>query len=77
MFRKQVSRPVDGLEPAWWPARRSRSSELEEDLVTGPIRECPSGRESPKKLRAVMDRAVAALPGEDFPAVEYELELVG
>jgi hypothetical protein len=29
--------PVDGLDPAWWPRRRSRSSELKKDLVTGPI----------------------------------------
>jgi hypothetical protein len=29
--------PVDGLDPAWWPRRRSSSSELKKDLVTGPI----------------------------------------
>src|SRR6266511_5030888 len=37
MFTKQVSRPVDSLDPPSWPRRRSRSSGLE-NLVTGPIR---------------------------------------
>jgi hypothetical protein len=41
-----VSRPVDGLEPAWWPPRRSRSSELEERPGHGPNPRflCPSAR---------------------------------
>jgi hypothetical protein len=30
MFRKQVTRPVDSLDPPSWPRKRSRSSELEE-----------------------------------------------
>jgi hypothetical protein len=38
MFTKQVSRPVDGLDPPLWSRRPSRSNELQEDLVTRPIR---------------------------------------
>jgi len=38
MFGKQVSRPMDSPGPPSLPPRRSRSSELEEDLVTCPIR---------------------------------------
>jgi hypothetical protein len=38
MFTKQVSRPVDSLDPPSWPPRPSRLSEVEEDLVTGVIR---------------------------------------
>jgi hypothetical protein len=38
MFTKQVSRPVDRLDTPSWPPRRRRSSELDKDLVTGPIR---------------------------------------
>jgi hypothetical protein len=30
--------PMDGRDPPSWPRRRSRSSELKIDLVTGPIR---------------------------------------
>jgi hypothetical protein len=36
MFRKQVSRPVNSLDPPSWPPRRSRSSELEERPGHGP-----------------------------------------
>jgi hypothetical protein len=36
MFRKQVSGPVDGLDPPSWPRRRGRSSELEERPAHGP-----------------------------------------
>jgi hypothetical protein len=37
--------PVDGLNPAWWPRRRSRSSELEEGPGHRPNSRflCPSG----------------------------------
>jgi len=60
MFRKQVSRPVDGLEPAWWPPRRSRSSELEERPGHGPNPRflCPSALPAPDPLA----RARIALP---------------
>jgi hypothetical protein len=36
MFTKQVSGPVDSLDPPSWPRRRSRSSELEERPAHGP-----------------------------------------
>ena len=38
MFTKQVSRSLDSLDSPSWPPRRSKSSELEEGLVTGPNR---------------------------------------
>ncbi len=45
MFTKQVSRPVDRLDPSSWPPRRSRSSELEERPAHGPDPRflCPTG----------------------------------
>jgi hypothetical protein len=36
MFRKQVSGPVESLDPPSWPRRRSRSSEFEERPAHGP-----------------------------------------
>jgi hypothetical protein len=44
MFTKQVSRPVDSLDPPSWPPRLSRSSELEERPGHGPDPRflCPS-----------------------------------
>src|SRR6266540_7444393 len=38
MLRKQVSGPLDSLDPPSWPPRRSRSDNSRKDLVTGPIR---------------------------------------
>jgi hypothetical protein len=37
MLRKQVSDPLDSLDSPSWPTRPSKSSELEESLVTGLI----------------------------------------
>jgi hypothetical protein len=37
-FTKQVSRPVDNLDPPSWPPRPRRSNELEEGPGHGPIR---------------------------------------
>src|SRR6266511_124762 len=44
MFMKQVSRPVDNLDPSSWPPRPRRSSELEERPGHGPDRRhlCPT-----------------------------------
>jgi hypothetical protein len=44
MFTKQVSGPVDRLDPPSWPRRWSRSSELEEGPGHGPDPRflCPS-----------------------------------
>jgi hypothetical protein len=41
MFTKQVSRPVDSLDPPSWLRRRRRSSDSKKDLVRHPIRGVP------------------------------------
>jgi hypothetical protein len=52
-----VSRPVDSLDPAWWPRRRSSSSELEEGPGHRPNSRflCPSGSVSPENVEKTGD----------------------
>src|SRR6266508_5347637 len=38
MFTKQVSRPVDTVDPPSWPPRPAGRANSKKDLVTGPIR---------------------------------------
>jgi hypothetical protein len=79
MFRKQVSRPVDSLDPPSWPPRRNRSSELEERPGHGsnPRFLCPTGMpegESPSggSLLLLTNPAMSKPPGVN-PIPEAEL----
>jgi hypothetical protein len=38
MLRKQVSGPLDSLDPRSWPPRRAGRGNSKKDLVTGPFR---------------------------------------
>ena len=74
MFTKQVSRPVDRLDPPSWPPRRSRSSELEERPGHRPDPRflCPTGEERP--IGCAVDRALH-LPAEDSELVAEHRDL--
>jgi len=66
MFTKQVSRPVDSLDPPSWPPRLSRSIQLEQRPGHGPDPRflCPTG----SSVSAFGGSLGAAKPsGEDAP----------
>jgi hypothetical protein len=65
MLTKQVSRPVDSLDPPSWPRRRSRSSELEERPGHGPDPRflCLHPQGSHPRERASLERTVLAVTG--------------
>ena len=67
MFRKQVSLPVDSLDPPSWPPRQRRSSELEKRPRHGPDPRflCPTGfcYEAPRACIGRSDRRLAVRHG--------------
>jgi hypothetical protein len=73
MLRKQVSRPVDGLNPLPWPRRRSRSSELEERPGHGldPRFLCPTRSDQEHQPLLDLEQQVEKL------AMRERLSLVG
>src|SRR4029450_6198428 len=68
MFTKQVSRPVDSLDPPSWPPRLSRSSELEERPGHGP---------DPRFLCPTRCQALPPPTGPPQPGIEGADDSVG
>jgi hypothetical protein len=67
MFTKQVSRPVDSLDPPSWPPRLSRSSELEEFLCPTRCQSLPPPTPPPQPGIEGADDAVGGFPADGAP----------